>query len=168
MRPEGYSPSVNTVGTYVAAPERRKRDTQGLQVWAALRTMDQGRVLSTRAGVFAYAKRVASSKWWKDHDGPHVDSLVLTSPPTTELLLLKRLSHHLVPDKSPWHGPEWTQIFLSIVGRFMGVAKRKEVRAAFKEHKVKSRQLSPEAKEAAKRRRAAADVLAMMKELSNG
>lgn len=152
----------------------RPRDSQRAKVWNALRSVEQGRTLKTWAEVNSYLSIVVKSPWWTKHAPPQwtgVDWEAVfedwgrPAPPVTELMVLRRLAHRVQPEDTAWHGVEWVKIFLSLVQRFMGMPKRTVVAAAFRAHGVKMTQWSPEAREAAKRRSAEKELLAMMKAL---
>lgn len=80
------------------------------------------------------------------------------------MFVLHALTHILRPDHD--HGPQFTKELLAMTARFLGVDKKKEVQAAYREFKVRFYVYSDDAKAGMRARAQARDLVALREELS--
>lgn len=143
------------------------RDTQRKRLYDAEREAiwDMGRKLPQVEECERYVARVLASKWWMDRcpvrciqikDGRGCRwatmrgrVIVLPKWARKELVVLHELGHVLTYQgaRTASHGREFAAAYLGLVQRFMGGMAARELKAAFKRHRVRyrpKRQLSPE------------------------
>jgi putative metallohydrolase (TIGR04338 family) len=65
--------------------------------------------------------------WW-GYDGI---SLKLPRFSRTKMIVLHEMAHGVQPRDTAWHGPEFCQIYVALVYRFMGFDRGEELRKAF-------------------------------------
>lgn len=77
---------------------------------------------------------------------------------STPLHVVHAVVHYLQPRDSAFHGPEFARLYLQATRRFLGEEERDALARAFREHRVKARVVSAEARAKARHRALGASI----------
>lgn len=107
--------------------------------------------------------------------GTALVTCVLGHPHLTQIDLIHSLAHAIVENsvtyEHAWHGPEFCKAMLDLTARWVSPEAKVELQQAFRDHKIKHKVYTPEAREAARQRGlnrwAEKDLLALREELAS-
>lgn len=77
---------------------------------------------------------------------------------STHLHVIHAVIHYLQPRDSALHGPEFARLYIQAVRQFLGPDESDTLARAFREHRVKARVISPEARAKARHRALGKDI----------
>lgn len=77
---------------------------------------------------------------------------------STPLHVVHAMVHYLQPRDSAFHGPEFARLYLQATRQFLGEKERDALARAFREHRVKARVVSAEARAKARHRALGASI----------
>lgn len=101
-----------------------------------------------------------------DEGGVAAVKFRLTTGRMTDIHTYHTLAHLLHPDTTAWHGPEFAAVYIKLVEHELGEMVADDLRALFREHKVKTRTWSEASKAAARQKRQLQNLLAIHHDLS--
>jgi hypothetical protein len=156
----------------------RPRDSQRQKVWDAeheARRNTSDNLLLALNNIRPFTKNILNSRWADNHMENYLPKqldiyvgrsgsccawinrhgelqLPAYSHISDKLALLHAVAHVFSPEDKAWHGPEFCRTYLEMTGRFISSHAADQLRASFKTHRIKLKTMSPEAREAARKR----------------